>query len=428
MIRHHRSGRRLPARLAALLALPLLLLTAPLAGAQTGGPAAPTSAARPAADLADCIQLGLQQHPRVVAQRASLAAAEDGARALEAFRFAGLVVPELPVRRRQAGLGVAAAAAGLDQAERDTVYAITRTYFTVVFAREQERVANGVVQRLSAVHDTAKRQLDAGARDITDVDVNKALVYLRLAESKRIQAAQGVKRALQALREATGVGPCVPFDVLIGRLAESGARPVREDVLAAALSRRGELTRAGIFVEVTCLEAEAQGAACHKRMETFAAGSDIHAVQVPQEVRNNEYRPGGVPPEMPTLLAGAKADRVKRAQSFHTRALAVVESTRNLIGLEAGDAYLRWEEAALQLPGLKEAAEVAEKTAGQLNKDFAVGAKVRVDDVVNAHVLASQARAQYNEALYHQILALADLERITAGAFCANLPDLAGRK
>ena len=47
----------------------------------------------------------------------------------------------------------------------------------------------------------------------------------------------------------------------------------------------------------------------------------------------------------------------------------------------------------------------------------------------HAHVLASQARSQYNEFLYNEILALADLERSTAGGFCAGLvkPAAAGR-
>ncbi len=63
--------------------------------------------------------------------------------------------------------------------------------------------------------------------------------------------------------------------------------------------------------------------------------------------------------------------------------------------------------------------------ANDLNKDFAAGQRVKVEDVVNAHVLASQARSQYNEYLYQQILALAELERVTAGGFRAALVDAA---
>ena len=48
-----------------------------------------------------------------------------------------------------------------------------------------------------------------------------------------------------------------------------------------------------------------------------------HGLQVPQGVNNTEYRPGAVPPEMPTLLAGTRAERMRRAQSFHARARSV---------------------------------------------------------------------------------------------------------
>ena len=54
--------------------------------------------------------------------------------------------------------------------------------------------------------------------------------------------------------------------------------------------------------------------------------------------------------------------------------------------------------------------------------------KAKLEGLVNARVLASQARAQYNEFLYREILALADLERVTAGGFCAGLtPPAASR-
>src|SRR5438105_2591638 len=121
-------------------------------------------------------------------------------------------------------------------------------------------------------------------------------------------------------------------------------------------------------------------------------------------------------------------DRVRRAESFHVRAQAVADTARNLIALEAEDAFLRWEEASLQIVDAREAADAGDKLADDLSKDFTAGLKVKVEDVVNSRVLASQARSQYNEYLYRQILALADLERITGGAFNPHLADAVGTK
>jgi outer membrane protein TolC len=394
----------------------------------------PTAAAEPAAaakaatsstltlTLEECLRLAAERQPRLAAQRASLAAAESGKQAVDALRFpATLIDPEIPVRRKQAALGVDAAGAGLDQAERETTYAVTRTYFTVFFAREQERVARSVVERLTATRDTAQRALDAGSPDVTAPDVNRATTFLRLAETKRTQATQGSKRALAALREAIGLEPGAVVDVPAGPLTEPTARPDHDAVVAAALARRSELHQAEIFAQVACLEVEAQGTSIHKRMETFAAGSDIHSHAVPQGEHNTEYRPGAVPPEMPIMLAGSRSERVKHAEDLKARAEAVVEVTRNLISLEAEDAFLRWEEAAQAARQAREAADTGDKLASDLSKQLAAALKVKVEEVVNAHVLAAQARSQYNEFLYREILAVAELERVTAGGFKAEL-------
>ena len=431
------SPRELPGRSAAAFLLLLLLssLVPPASARPTDEPPAPVtgSNAQPGAvgedmtlSLAECLQLAAERQPRIKAQRASLAAAQQGYCALQNLQIPEFLVPDLPVRRRQAALGVTAAAAGLDQAEREAVYAVTRTYFSVLYAREQERVGRSIVERLTATRDAAQRSLNAGARDVSATDVSRASVYVRLAETRRIQASQGVKRALYGLKEAIGLGHETKLDVPGDRLPQVEVQPSLDDVVAQALARRGELVRAGVFVDVTCLEVEAQEAnSLHKRVETFAAGSDMHAVRVPQGDQDTEYRPGDIPPEMPTLLVGSRSDRARRAESFNIRAQAVAETTTNLITLEALTAFLRWQEASSQIREAREAADTGDKMADDISKDFTAGLKVKIDDVINGRVLASQTRSQYNEYLYRQILALADLERITAGAFSARLVDAA---
>src|SRR5262245_58418120 len=148
---HGRSWRRLRVGITKrLMVLFLFALSAPLASCQSWcerqthqvhSPPSPPSAtpAPPVAmssaltlNLAECIQLALERQPRVAAQRASLAAAADSKRAVETLRCPAGLHPQIPVRCRQAALGVAAAAAGLERAEREAVYAVTRLYFTVL--------------------------------------------------------------------------------------------------------------------------------------------------------------------------------------------------------------------------------------------------------------------------------------------------------
>jgi outer membrane protein TolC len=376
-------------------------------------------------NLAQAVHMALERHPKIAAQHASLAAAQDGLAALENLRLLALVDHEIPIRQEQASYGVAAAAADLHRIEREVVYEATRAYFSVVFAREQQRVAGRVVDRLGATHDAAARALKAGARNATSTDVNRSLVYLRLAQTKQIEARLGIKRALALLREAVGAGPGCCVEVADTHLRQPSARAACATILTLAVARRDDVILSNLFTDITCLEVRAQGTRMMKRMETFAAGSDIHSREVQQTVRDGEYRPGGLPPEMPDLLVGNRADRQKHASSLNERAAAAAEATRNLIALEAENAFLLWQQALEQTARAREAAETGDRLADDLDKDYTGGAKVRVEEVINARVLASQARSSYNEYLFRQIIGLAELERVTGGGFHADLSDAA---
>jgi outer membrane protein TolC len=405
-------GRRLA--LAAWLAmLPTVCVASPPAQAPLGRPVVVLG-------LPQCLALARERQPVLAARRASLASAEDAARALHALKVPAFLVPELPIRRDQASLGVTAAAAALAQAERDADYAVLRTYLTVLYARDQEEVARRVVARLTAVRDAAGVMAKAGEGDVTTDDVQRAAIYVDVADAKRVEASVGVDRAMAALREALGIGG-EPFAIPRAPLPQPTTRPCREQVIALALERRGEIIQAGVVADITNLEVDAQAVGSGPRMETFARGADLHSTPLPADSRGTQYQPGALAPEMPDLLVGTKAERVLRARSLGARALAVVDKTRGLIVLEAEDAYLRWEEAAQKIERTRRAVQSAQKLAEALDEYLRTGQKVRVDEVTTAHILAAQVQSNYLEALHQQLLALADLERITAGGFCSGI-------
>src|SRR5262249_11216526 len=158
------------------------------------GPGPIAEGAPVALTLDDCLREAMARQPALAAHRASLAAAEENRIALATILIPAVIARELPTRRCQAALGVRAAAAGLAQAECETRNAVIRCYFTVQYARAQEQVALDVVDRLKAIHDTVKRMVDAGARDVTAAEMDRTSVYLDLAETRRIQAAKGSER------------------------------------------------------------------------------------------------------------------------------------------------------------------------------------------------------------------------------------------
>jgi outer membrane protein TolC len=368
--------------------------------------------------LADCIHAGLEHQPSLTAARASLAAALDNRTALEDLRMAAVLNHELPIRRKQAQLGVVIGQAGVEQAEWETTYAVTRNYYTALFARAQLRVASGLVEKLKTYREQAERLVKKGDPDVklTTVDVDKLAVNIDLFQLRVLQASEGIERARAALREAMGLplGCCF-------RIVEEDLPALEENLCLSvlvdmALARRGELVQAGSAAEVTALEVEAQEVAHGLTARTFAAVSDIHSRQIPQGVANKEYRPSAIGLDMPTTLAGHKRDRVQRAQDLSSRAAAVVEKTRNLIALEAEDAFFKWREAAGKLRVLKGTFAAAERALKSTEARWESGF-VSGEDILRAKTLEAQVRAEFNDALYQHALALAALERITAGGY-----------
>jgi outer membrane protein TolC len=379
--------------------------------------------ATPTLTLADCLRIAHERQPALQAYRASLAAAEDGSQALQNLpRLAGLFAKDIPIRKEQACLGIEIAAARLDQAERETTYAVTRTYFAILFARDQKKVANKVVTELNDALENAKRLVKGGAKKPTQNDVERTEVYLGLAQLKMEEADTGSARAMAGLREAMGVGPNFAFEIAGEQLPELDVKVNKQEIIALAMSRRAELTQASLSAQVTNLEVDAQGRSRRKKVPTYATGSDIHANPIPQGIMDDEYRPGAVGLEMPPSLVGKKRDRQARAEDFGDRAAAVVEKARNLITLEAEDAYLKWQQNSTNAARARGAADRGDKLAERILEDFkSLGEAVDYKEVLEARVLASQARAAYNEAKFKVIVALAALERITGGGFHAGL-------
>lgn len=442
------SLRRLGARLLAGLAAPALLAVAG-AGAVGEQPAPMPAEVVPAApvpfDLATYRSLALERQPSLAAYRASVAAAHAKVEGLDRLVLAGLVRRDLPTRRKQAELGIGAAQAQLTKAEWDTLYAVTRTYLTVLYARQQLRVADRALgtglnenspdypSSLLYLREIGRKiYKDQSRRDVKRWDVEHVESLYQVTEGRAEEARQGVERAMAALREAVGVGPDCPLPLPTGDLPSLSPVVDKGLIVSLALERRGEILLSRIAAEVTCLEIDAQNALFGASAQTFASASDIHAQPVPPGIADGEYRPAAVSIEMPPNLVGKRSDRVHQARELHGRAVAVVDKTRNLLTLEAEDAFYHWREAAAKAVAYERAAKTAADAAEQLTREFKPELKPTAErrdipylawlptynDLVQARVRATRQRLLANQAHYELLLALAALERITAGGFC----------
>jgi outer membrane protein TolC len=369
--------------------------------------------------LADCIHIGLERQPALVAHRASLGAAVAQSVALDKMACVSLLNREMDYRKQQACVGITIAEAAVGTAEWETTYAVSRCYFTVAYARKQQALVESVIDRLERARRTAADLVKKGDPDnvVTQVDVDKLAVNIDLLQLRQIEASNGVDRATAALREAMGLHHDEALPLVLEDFPAVGESPDRKVVVHLALSRRGEVVQAQGAARLAELEVCAQNTGCLLPFKlTFAAAADIHAAPIPQGASNGTYRPAAVGPEMPTTMVGHKADRVVRAQEYSSRAAAVVEKTQGLIALEAIDAFSRWQTAAAQVRVLRESVPKSAKLAELLAVRFDNG-KVSAEEYLRAQTLEDQTESQLNEAVYQHALSLAALERVTAGGF-----------
>jgi outer membrane protein TolC len=376
--------------------------------------------------LAEALAVARGQHPQLAAMRASMNAALVKGRGVgEAKRMVGFLTPDIEYREQQSDLGLRAAMAEYAQGQYEVDYAVIRCYFTVVYARAQIGVTRDLVEHLESNLKDVKRIVEgkegAGVRGITKNTQNRLEVVLGQAKLRLNKATEGTNRARALFREALGVEPGTRVDVADEAIPDVVATLDLDTVIAHAVTRRGEVTLARIGADVTRLEACAQWAKrFNLRADTYARGADIHVRPVAPAERDPDYRPGAIGPEMPSQLVGKRETRTTIAEIYATRMEAAVAQARSLVGLEAEIAYSRYVEAVRNVAEQREAVKSAKELIAR-EREAAGGIQNR-EDVLQNEVSASLALASLNEALYDQLAALANLERITAGGVKVNFP------
>jgi outer membrane protein TolC len=414
-------------------------IAAPISPAKSPGPMS----------LDQCLDMGFQHQPALDAARASLSAAHSGQQAVRKMILPRLMRKDLGIRREQSAYGVTIANAALSQAEWDTRYAITRNFFTVQYIRAQQKVVGDVLKSLDDGRKKVEKIVGSGDPDVkvTTLDVKAIRTQIAIVNAKKSQADNGMERALAALREAMGLRHDYPLEIAVVDLPLPGYKVVEvakddkgnvlkdkkgkvvtrdvykilyeinnQELISAAVANRGEMVQASAANRVTELEIAAQRKIFGYKGNTFAWASDIHVQPLPYSSFNGEYKPGATGLEYPTNLAGRKADRVQRAYDLFQRSNAVVEKATNLVSLDVENQYLKWKEAATEYCELMVEFETAQKLPDEVmklmqNKDLTGAA------IIQANITSVMFRTQLNDALHMHALALAGLERASAGAF-----------
>jgi outer membrane protein TolC len=253
--------------------------------------------------------------------------------------------------------------------------------------------------------------------------------YAQTLEAVRQEAVLSRQRAIAALREAMGLSMDCRLELVDERLPLPEPAVCREEVLAWAVANHPELEQAALAAELAELEVKAQAAQCRLTARTFAADSDQHTQRPPRELPLGTHEPPPTGPEMPISLTGFKCNRVERARALSARAAEAVEKTRLRMSRKAEDVYRQWREAREKLELQKQAGDQADQLFESLAKDFTdpvLSTKVRIIDLVNAKVEATQLRGSANSGHFDFIISLLAMEEVTGGAFCSGLAGASG--
>jgi outer membrane protein TolC len=386
----------------------------------------------PELTLGECIAIALERQPALKAVKDSAAATEAGYHSLTHFGTVGtLISPDLDIRKQQAKRGLMATSAEYQKLYNEVVQDVTRLYYTSVYAKQQQQLAESIVARLVFYVKIGEVLLKEKDPKLTEGfnTLKLRLMENGVEEARKllVTATVGRQKALAGLREVMGVDArTFPFRVKDTALPlmKQNLPLTRDQVVELALERRPELVLAAAGVDAFRLEVYAQGKIPFRRVvPTLAAGADIHAKEVPQGIRTTtDYRPGAILPEMPTQLVGSKFDRVCRAMAFAQHAEALYEKTRNLVVLDAETAFYDFDGASQKLTRSKVQFELGKEIQTQANINN--GLTQQKDQLLQAEVVAAKAQSDYLQAVNDYLLALAALERVTAGGI---RPDFPGR-
>jgi outer membrane protein TolC len=385
-------------------------------------PAKPQPAARKTLTVGECIAIGLDRQPAMKAALESLHSAELGKKALDNLPLiAGVVRPDLDFRKQAARRGVDVASAAVLKTHDEIIYDIGYLYFTYVYAHQQDTIVTDLVEQLGQIKKLIEDLLKSAVPDprvtkLTLLQINDGLGQIQTLQST---ARAGKKVALAALKEAMGVDPSFDFVPREVELPLMKGTTTLDQVVDLALSRRPELAMMAGGVDAFRLEVESQNKFRYRLIvQTLASGADLHSTAIPNAMRNGEYKPAPIVPEMPPSLLGSRQERVSRACSISLRQDAGYEKLVNLVRLEATKAFLTWQQdaetlvvATMRFNNAREMMNLAKSTQN-LDKE----------KLIQYMVTAGKAQSDYLTAAHNYVKSLLVLERVTSGGVRPAFP------
>jgi outer membrane protein TolC len=284
----------------------------------------------------------------------------------------------------------------------DVVFRTKDAYYNLLFAFEQRKVAQDMVDKLEDFYNQARAFYEIGLNP--KVDVTIAEVNLSNAKLQLIQADNAVNLAVAQLNNVMGV-PFIDKYNVIERLNYQPVSMNFDGAVKTARTSRPELKQAEIRVETARQTVQLIRKAYFPTIS--AEGQLQYGGSTPTS--NHGYNFGAYL-NFPTVNGMRLKNEIKEARYLYDKELANAKITQNSIYLEIQTAYLNLEEKKQQLPvailGVKQAKENYELSYGR----YRVGEASPIE-LKDAQINYQQAQLNYYRALYQYNSSKAGLEK-----------------
>lgn len=293
----------------------------------------------------------------------------------------------------------------------DVIFQTKSSYFTVLYAYENKKVAQDSVDKFSRFYKQAKVYYRTGRSP--KVDVTIAETNLSNAKLKLIQAENSVNIAIANLNYAMGL-PYLKNYVISERLEYKPLDLSFEEMIEFARESRPELKQAEIKVE------QMNQTIKLAKKSYFPTLSIEGQYQRGGRSWNSNYgfNIGGYL-TFPAVNMMLVRNEIREAKYLYDKELANAKNTQHNIYLELQKAYLKLLEKKNQLP-------VAQLQEKQANENFNLSFKMygvgvgSPSEVKDAEITYENAQLTYYSSIYEYNLAKAELEKAIGRNLCQN--------
>ncbi|MCE5286737.1 MAG: TolC family protein [Pelosinus sp.] len=303
----------------------------------------------------------------------------------------------------QAKLNADSADLALDKTKQQTVLDATTAYFSVLQAKNMEKVNQETVDSLTAHLNNVQAQYGVGV--VAKSDVLRSEVELASAKQNLTKAQNAYDVAVATLNNIIGE-PLDTANEYSDDFNHDSYDVSLEDSIKAALTNRPEIAQAQNNIEIA--EAGVRVAKSGDLPTVNLSGTTgVNGNSFPG---NNDNWSVGLTASWNIFDAGLTSAKVKEARTSTDKALAAQKQTSDAIELEVRQAYLGIAEAQQRIQTAQVAIDKASEDMNIAQTKYQAGVGTNLD-VIDAQLALTQAKTNYTQAFYDYSVGKAKLNK-----------------